>query len=69
MKNRFLIHELNHTILVVDISKVGLPAGIYPDEGKHQDLPSLRFRSWATAEAYLHKNGLDPKLLRKLAAN
>jgi hypothetical protein len=53
MLRRFLIHKLNHTSLLVDITEVGLPTEIYPPEGKRQSLPSLRFQSWRDAEQYL----------------
>lgn len=59
MKNRFLIHELNHTVLLVEINKVELPTENYPAEGKHQDLPSLRLQSSSAAEGYFLKSGVD----------
>jgi hypothetical protein len=40
MKHRFLIHSLNHTNLLVDISEIGLPAEVFPAQGK----PSLYSR-------------------------
>jgi len=40
MKHRFLVDELNHTILPVDIAQVGLPTAIDPPEGKPQELSS-----------------------------
>ena len=36
MKHRFMIHALNHTYLVVDITSIGPPTEIYPEEGKEQ---------------------------------
>jgi hypothetical protein len=53
MKHRFLIHSLNHTTLLVDISGIGLPAEIFPPQGKPQSVPSLRFQAWHDAEQYL----------------
>ena len=53
MKHRFLIHSLNHTTLLVDITQIGLPNEIYPPEGKLQSVPSLRFQTWRHAEQYL----------------
>lgn len=44
MKHRFLIHELNHTVLLVDITGIGLPTEIYPYEGKSHSVPTLRFK-------------------------
>jgi hypothetical protein len=53
MKHRFLIHSLNHTILSVDVTAIGLPTKVYPPEGKLQSIHSLRFQTWHTAEGYL----------------
>jgi hypothetical protein len=53
MAHRFLIHELNHTTLVVDITGIGLPSDIVPPNGESQSVPSLRFRSWHDAEQHL----------------
>ena len=53
MRHRFLIHELNHTALLVDITEIGLPTEILPREGTAQSVPSLRFRSWHDAEQHL----------------
>jgi hypothetical protein len=53
MRFRFLIHELNHTVLLVDITETGLPTEIFPVEGKSESLPSLRFQSWRAAEQHL----------------
>ena len=61
--NRFLIHELNHTILVVDITPVGLPTEVYPPEGKNQELTAHRFQGWERAEEFLQGRGADLKLL------
>jgi len=61
--NRFLIHELNHTILIVDITPVGLPTEVYPPEGKNQELMALRFQGWERAEEFLQDRGADLKLL------
>jgi hypothetical protein len=53
MKHRFLIHELNHTVLLVDSTEIGLPTEIFPAEGKSQSLPSFRFQSWRAVEQHL----------------
>jgi hypothetical protein len=66
MKHRYLIYLLNHTPLVVDLTSVGLPDEIYPPEGREQDLPSRRFRSWQTARQFLLSNGADPESLGKV---
>jgi hypothetical protein len=65
VKHRFLIHEVNHTILLVDISTVGLPTEIYPPEGKRQELSSLRFQSWESAEQFLQERGATSDCLSR----
>jgi hypothetical protein len=57
MKHKFLIHQLNHTSLLVDITAIGLPTEIYPPEGKPQSVLSLRFQVWLDAEEYLARHG------------
>jgi len=47
------LYGLNHTILCVDISSVGLPTEIIADEGELKMVPSIRFRTWANVEKYL----------------
>jgi hypothetical protein len=66
MKYSFLIHNLNHTTLLVDITAVELPNEIYPSEGRLQTIPSLRFQSWASAEKYLIELGADERALHGL---
>lgn len=68
MKYRFLIHSLNHTVLVVDITKIGLPTHIFPPEGEEQMVPSLRFQSWRQAEEYLRGLGADQKAIEAARA-
>jgi hypothetical protein len=63
MKHRFLIHEVNHTTLLVDISEIGLPAELLPSEGRSQSVPSLRFQSWRAAEHHLQGQGADKQAL------
>jgi hypothetical protein len=63
MKHRFLIHALNHTFLLVDISGAGLPNEACPPEGKPQVMPSLRFQIWQNAEQHLLNLGADRKSL------
>ncbi len=65
MKNRFLVYRLSHTILVVDISEIGLPNEIYPPDGKQQMAPSRRFQSWKDAEPYFQSLGADAEALEK----
>jgi len=63
MKHRFLVHFLNHTVLLVDISEIGVATQIYPPEGKPQAVSSLRFQSLRDAEQYLVGLGAGRKLL------
>ena len=64
MKHRFLIHGLNHTTLLVDITAVGLPTEILPHEGTPQSLSSLRFRAWLDAEEHLVQLGAKNESLQ-----
>lgn len=66
MRARYLVHKLNHTILLVDITPIGLPTEIYPPEGKQQKVTSIRFQSWLLAEQFLAKAGASSKLLDEL---
>jgi hypothetical protein len=59
MKHRFLLHSLSHTWLIVDITAIGLPNEIYPEEGKKQTVPALRFQNWTHVERYLRSQGAD----------
>jgi hypothetical protein len=67
MKRSFLVHSLNHTALLVDISEIGLPTEVYPPKGKSQPVPSIRFQSWRDAEDYLRGLGADQGLLETTA--
>jgi hypothetical protein len=48
---------------LVDITEIGLPAEIFPAEGKSQSLPSLRFQSWRAVEQYLQGLSADQEAL------
>jgi hypothetical protein len=61
MNHRFLMHELNHTCLLVDIPAIGLPNEILPVEGKVQNVPTFRFMSWDHAKKYLQGLGAKTK--------
>jgi hypothetical protein len=63
MKGRYFIHAINHTILVVDATPIGLPEEAYPPEGKKQSLISFRFQTWEAAENFLAMAGASPKSL------
>jgi hypothetical protein len=66
MKHRFLIHNLNHTTLLVDITEIGLPSEILPPEGKSQPVPSLRFQGWQAVEQHLLRLGAGQDALIRL---
>ena len=65
MKHRYLIHSLNHTILLVDITEIGLPDEVYPPEGREQLVSSLRLQSWLAAEQFLLRAGAEKKQLAR----
>jgi hypothetical protein len=64
MEHRFLLHNLNHTILCVDISGIGIPADIIPDSGEDRTLQAIRFRTWSNAEKHFLALGARPESLR-----
>ena len=64
---RFLLHSQNHTMLLVDITEVGLPTEIYPKGGKEQTVPLLRFQTKSDAEEYLHGLGADAETLETVS--
>jgi hypothetical protein len=57
MNHRFLDHNLNHTVFLVDATSIGMPSEIDVPEGKPQTVPSFCFRSWTLAEKYLRERG------------
>jgi hypothetical protein len=65
---RFVIYPLNYTILLIDISEIGLPSGIYPPEGDPKLVHSLRFHNGTFAEQFLLKKGADAHELEKVFA-
>jgi hypothetical protein len=66
MKHRFLVHNLNHTVLLVDVTPIGIPSEIDLPEVKPQTVPALRFRSWTLAETYLTERGAGNSALQGL---
>ena len=65
LKRRYLVFKVNHTVLLVDTSSIGLPREILPPEGKPDALPSLRFQSWLWAEKFLVEGGASREDLDK----
>lgn len=57
MKRRYLVWQVNHTIVLVDTTPIVLPTEIFPPEGKAESLLSLRFQSWKFAEKFLLDRG------------
>jgi hypothetical protein len=66
MKYRFLLHNLNHTILTVDITSVGLPTEPIADESEVRSLSGVRFRGWHEAERHFLGLGAKQESLRKV---
>ena len=65
MRHRFLLYRLSHTVVVVDLTEIGLPMEIYPPDGKRQMVPALRFQSFKDVERYLLSLGADVEGLGK----
>jgi hypothetical protein len=63
MKHRFLLHSLNHTILVVDISQFGMAIEINPRTGNTKMVPALRFINWKEAEQYFRAKEADAETI------
>ena len=68
MKHRVLVHSLNHTFLVVDITSIGLPTEIYPQDGQQRDVPTLRFQHWNHVEQCFLRMGADAATVGKTSA-
>jgi len=68
MKHRFLLHSLNHTILVVDISQFGITIKINPRTGNTEMVPALRFINWQEAEQYFRAKGAGAETIERAHA-
>jgi hypothetical protein len=66
VKARFILHNLSHTWLVIDITAIGMSDEIYPFEGKQQMVPTFRFQSWKDVEHYLMALGADAEELARI---
>jgi hypothetical protein len=42
-RRRYVLHEINHTVLLIDITSISILRDIFPPEGKAEDLLSIRF--------------------------
>jgi hypothetical protein len=63
--HRYVLHEINHTVLLIDITPISIPREIIPPEGKAEDLLSLRFQAWKWAEKFLLDSGASRDNLDK----
>lgn len=68
MKHRFLLHSLNHTVLVVDISEFGIATEINPRTGNTKTVPALRFINWKEAGQYFRAKEADEDTIEKTRA-
>lgn len=68
MKHRFLLHSLNHTVLVVDISEFGIAIEINPRTGNTKMVPALRFINWKEAARYFRAKGADDETIERTYA-
>ena len=66
---RFLLHSLSHTTLIIDITQLGLPMIVYPEQGELAQVPVLRFQSWNDAANYLARAGADNGALEKIVSD
>lgn len=64
---RFVLYPLNHTVLVIDVTEIGLPKGVYPPEGELKMVPTLRFHNWKFAEQFFLNKGARAEELSKLS--
>ena len=62
---RYVLHEINHTVLLIDITPISIPREIFPPEGKAENLLSLRFQTWKWAEKFLLNSGVSRDNLNK----
>lgn len=62
MRHRFLLHALNHTVLVVDVTEVKLEMPI----GQTKMVPALKFTNWEEVKKHLSARGADEDALRNV---
>ena len=63
MKHRFLLHSLNHSVLVVDASELWSTSEIKPRTGNTEMVPTLRFGNWEDAERHFWVKGADDETI------
>ena len=57
LRRRYLLFEVHHLVLLIDVTSVGPRYETIPAKGKSEPLPSLLFRSWQCAEEFLLEAG------------
>ena len=65
LRRSFIVYEVNHTILLIDMTSISLPREVFPPEGKAEDLLSLRFQAWRHAEKFMLDGGASRDSLDK----
>jgi hypothetical protein len=65
MKHRFLLHSLNHAIMVVDVSEVGVEGEANLRTRNTKMVPVLRFMNWNEAVGYFRAKLADENTLEK----
>gem|GEM_PF-2200808 len=65
MKHRFVLHNLNHSILMVDISDFVISE---PQTGEIKVVPAFRIAGWNNAAQYLRAKEADEKTIETTKA-
>lgn len=65
MKHRFLLHSLNHNILIVDISQFRIEN---PEPGNFSQVPAVRLSSWKQAKQFFQAKDADEDTLQQTLA-
>jgi hypothetical protein len=65
VKHRFLLHSLNHTVLIVDISQFKMNIEINPRTGNSEMVPALRFINWKEAEQFFRAKEATAKTIEE----
>ena len=64
MRHRFLLHSLNHTLLVVDVTEMKIETPI----GQTKMVPALKFSNWEEAERHFRAHTADDHTLGEARA-
>jgi len=68
MKHRFLLYRLSHTVIVVDLTEIGLPTEIYPPGGKKTYGAYSSVSDLERCRNHLLSLGADAEALRRTSA-